>query len=474
VRSENTKEQADRAKRAVALSSVFASIFLTIAKLLVGLTTGSLAILADAAHSGLDLVAAVVTLLAVRASGRPADPEHNYGHGKIENLSALSETLLLLATCAWIAYEALRRLMEGHAHIDTNIWTFIIMGLAIAIDIVRSRALRNAAREYHSQALEADALNFTTDLWSSSAVILGLILVLAGQRLGVPWLSNADAVAALVVAGIVASVSVQLGRRTVDELMDRVPAKLREQVTQAARVPGVLSVDRVRVRRSGPETFADVTVAVPRAATFEEAHDVAGKAEEAIRAAVPSADVVVHAEPLREKNEDTVTTVRLLAARLGLGAHNIRVVRGDDQSSLELDLEVESGLNVGQADAEVEAFEEAIRQALPGMGRVTIHAEPVEVETAVSRPSPGDEQQVWQALRALQDEGRIDCRPSEVKISRHEGYLDLSFECRLDPDSPLTEAHLVAEQAERFLRDRLPELGRVVIHLEPARPAASG
>ncbi len=469
--SEDIKEQADRAKRAVALSSVFASIFLTVIKLVVGLATGSLGILADAAHSGLDLVAALVTLLAVRVSGRPADLEHNYGHGKIENLSALSETFLLLGTCAWIVYEAVRRLLGSSAQVDVSVWAFITMGLAIAIDVVRSRALINAAHKYHSQALEADALNFTTDLWSSSAVIAGLVLVLVGQRLDIPRLANADAVAALVVAGIVAQVSVRLGQRTVNDLMDAVPPGLRERVTIAAQVPGVLDVNRVRVRRSGAETFADVTLAVPRAATFEEADALAGRAEEAIRAAVPGADVVVHADPLRDQNEDAVSTVRLLAARRQLGAHNIRVTRQEAQRSLELDLEVNSDLRLGEADAQVEAFEAALRQALPGIDRVAIHVEPAENEVVVGHASPEDEQRVWQVLHRLALETAVDCRPRKVEISRQDEGLDLSFECRLDPDVPLTQAHVLAEQVERFLRDNLPDLGRVVIHLEPTKPA---
>jgi cation diffusion facilitator family transporter len=469
--SANTREQAEWAKHTVALSSVFASIFLTVMKLLVGLATGSLGILADAAHSGLDLVAALITFLAVRVSGRPADLEHNYGHGKIENLSALSETLLLLGTCAWIVTEALHRLVGSEANVEVNAWAFITMGSAIAIDLVRSRALRNAARKYHSQALEADALNFTTDIWSSAAVIVGLCLVWLSRQLHIPWLENADAVAALVVAGVVAYVSLQLGRHTVNDLMDTVSPELRERVADAAQVPGVLSVDRVRVRRSGPETFADVTVAVARAATFEDADVVASNAEEAIRAAVPGADVVVHADPLRDKNEDAVSTVRLLAARRGFGAHNIRVARRDDQSSLELDLEVDRDLSLGQADAEVEAFEAAVKQALPDVSRVVIHAEPIESEVAVSRPSQEDEQRVWEALRALPKDAAVDCRPSNVEINREGGRLDLSFECRLDPNAPLTEAHAAAEQVERYLRDTLPDLGRVVIHLEPAGPA---
>ena len=215
-----TGHHADREKKNVALSSVLAAVFLTLMKLIVGIMTGSLGILAEVAHSGLDLVAAIVTLFAVRASGKPADSEHTYGHGKIENLSALFETLLLLITCAWIIYEAIQRLFFKSVEIEASIWGFLVMIFAIGIDVSRSRALARVAQKYDSQALEADALHFSTDVWSSTVVIVGLGLVKLSEWLHLPWLVKADAVAAMGVAGIVIYVSLQLGRRTIAGLLD--------------------------------------------------------------------------------------------------------------------------------------------------------------------------------------------------------------------------------------------------------------
>ena len=263
--------QADRDKRWVALSSLVAAILLTGTKLGIGLWSNSLGILSEAAHSGLDLVAAAVTLWAVRVSGRPADREHPYGHGKIENLSALFETALLLVTCVWIIGEAAKRLFfAGEVHVDPNVWAFLVVLLSMAVDYSRSRALKKAADKYASQALEADALHFSTDIWSSAVVLLGLCGVLAGKRLGMPWLVQADAVAALGVAAIVIGVSLKLGKKSVDDLLDGVPKGLQEQVAAAVQqVPGVEAVTRLRLRRSGPEIFADVTLAVGHAAAFE-------------------------------------------------------------------------------------------------------------------------------------------------------------------------------------------------------------
>jgi cation diffusion facilitator family transporter len=289
--------QAEREKRLVAASSVAAAVLLTGMKVVVGLKTGSIGILSEAAHSLLDLVAAAVTLWAVRASARPADLDHPYGHGKIENFSALFETGLLLATCVWIAYEAVKRLLFESVHVEATVWSFAIMFISIAVDVSRSRALARAAKKYRSQALEADALHFSTDVWSSSVVIVGLAAVLASEKFGIPWLARADAVAALGVAAIAVVISLRLGKKSVDDLLDAVPPDLLSQVAAAAHVDGVREVSQVRVRRSGPDVFADVTLEVDRDLSLEAAHELAERVEEAVRSAVPGSDVVVHTHP---------------------------------------------------------------------------------------------------------------------------------------------------------------------------------
>ncbi|MCU0692438.1 MAG: cation diffusion facilitator family transporter [Polyangiaceae bacterium] len=264
------KDTANSEKSWVAASSVAAAIVLTGGKLVVGFATNSLGILSEAAHSGLDLVAAVVTLWAVRASGRPPDRDHTYGHGKIENLSALFETVLLLLTCVWIVWEALHRLLGAEqVHVDPSAWAFGVVILSIIIDFSRSRALQRVAEKYDSQALEADALHFSTDIWSSAVVLVGLVAVRVGEAYRLPWLSAADAVAALGVALIVVWVSLRLARKSIDALLDRVPADLPERVARAALVAGVREVRQVRVRRVGPDHFADLTLAAEPDAGLE-------------------------------------------------------------------------------------------------------------------------------------------------------------------------------------------------------------
>jgi cation diffusion facilitator family transporter len=281
----------DREKQFAALSSLLAAVGLTAFKIVVGVLTGSLGILAEAAHSGLDLVAALMTFLAVRIAGRPPDHSHLYGHGKVENLSALFETLLLLLTCVWIVWEALHRLISHTSGVEVNAWSFVVMATSIAIDFSRSRVLSRAAEKYHSQALEADALHFQTDIWSSSVVIFGLIAVKAG------W-NGGDSVAALGVSAVVVWVSIQLGRRTLDALIDRAPAGMEERICEIVQhVPGVADCHQVRIRWSGPVLFVDLHVLVDGRQTLKEAHELTEAIESAIQKIAPRADVTVHPEP---------------------------------------------------------------------------------------------------------------------------------------------------------------------------------
>jgi len=295
-----TIEEGNKEKNSAALTSVIAAIGLTAFKLVVGISTGSLGILAEAAHSSLDLVAALVTMVAVRFSGRPADESHNYGHGKVENLSALFETMLLLVTSAWIIYEAIQRLVNNKVEVEVTVWSFIVMVVAIIIDATRSRVLYNAARKYDSQALEADALHFSTDIWSSSVVILGLIGVLVSERVsGLAWMKQADAVAAMGVACIVIFVSYNLGKRTIAGLLDTAPKGLDEKIQAAvASMPGVLDCHQIRVRNSGPEVFIDAHILVDSSLDLATVHKLTDEIEIAIHNIVPRADVTVHPEPM--------------------------------------------------------------------------------------------------------------------------------------------------------------------------------
>ncbi len=292
-------QNGEREKRSAASSSVIAAIGLTLFKIIVGFATGSLGILAEAAHSGLDLMAALMTFLAVRISGKPADQGHLYGHGKVENLSALFETLLLLLTCVWIIYEAIHRLLYHGIHLTVNYWSFAVMITSIVVDISRSRILYRVSRKYNSQALEADALHFSTDIWSSGVVILGLFCVKLSEWVaGLAFLRFADSVAAITVGLIVVYVGGRLGIRTVQALIDFAPSGIERKIKNAVELlPGVADCHNVRLRYSGSQLFVDIHVLVDGNQSLIEAHNLTEKIEETIQEIIPNADIVVHPEP---------------------------------------------------------------------------------------------------------------------------------------------------------------------------------
>jgi cation diffusion facilitator family transporter len=460
---------ADREKCLVAFSSLAAAVLLTSIKLGVGIWTNSLGILSEAAHSGLDLIAAAMTLWAVRVSGRPADREHTYGHGKVENLSALGETLLLLITCVWIVYEAVARLFfRGPTHVDPNVWAFVVVIVSIVVDFSRSRALKRAADKYSSQALEADALHFSTDIWSSLVVLFGLIGVAAGRQFHIPWIEQADTVAALAVAGIVIGVSMRLGKKSVEDLLDAVPPELQAAVEEAVRaVPGVKEVKQVRLRRSGAEAFADLTVTVERGAAFEQAHDVSEAVEKAVCRLLPQADAVVHVEPTATPGEDISTVVRLLAARRGMGAHGVRIYEDQGQQWLELHLEVRQELRLAEAHEQATQFEQALREAIPGLQRIVTHLEPAGDDAATFAAEPVGKNEVDKALNDFISVHRLAIHPHQIHVQQTGEELSVSLHCMLDPATAIKDAHDLTVRLEDFLHQRIPELGRVVIHVEP-------
>jgi cation diffusion facilitator family transporter len=286
-------------KQSAASNSVVAALALTVIKLGVAGTSGSLGLLAEAAHSALDLVAALMTSLAVRLADKPADKEHPYGHGKIENVSALVETLLLLATCVWIAHEAWHRLTGGGPRVDASVSAFLVVIVSMIVDFSRARMLTATARKHKSIALEADALHFRSDILSSAVVLVGLVAVrLAGWRPSLAVLAGADAAAALVVAGVVGVTCFKMGTRAVAELMDTAPESISDEVKEIAEaVPQVQNCHAIRVRSVGAEVFIDAHVVLEGSLSLSEAHRIVDAVEDAVRHRIPKADITVHAEP---------------------------------------------------------------------------------------------------------------------------------------------------------------------------------
>ena len=455
-------------KRAVAGNSVLAAIAITALKIVVGLTTGSLGILSEAAHSGLDLVAAVITFLSVRVSDKPADADHQYGHGKVENFSAFIETGLLLLTCVWIIYEAAKRLFFHHVEIEPSIAAFVVMFFSMGVDFWRSRALGRIAAKYDSQALEADALHFSTDIWSSAVVILGLLLVQLGRTYGVDWLRDADPVAALFVAAVVVSVSWRLARKTIDALLDAAPAGARHKIIAAvSQVNGLLEVDRVRIRRAGNRYFADLSVGLARNLTFQRSEQMAGAVTAAVHSVLPDADVVVHSVPRAGETENIFDRVRAVATRNNFNVHDVSVQALNGRLHVEQHLELDERLSLKEAHDRVTVLESEIRHDVPEISSILTHieSEPATIET-------GDEvlrdAALEKRLKAVAAEFPEIIDMHDVEFKRVRDRLYVSCHCTLSDDLLLSRVHDIQTDLEIRFKQAAPELFRVLIHPEPS------
>ena len=481
----------EQEKKRVALTSLLAALLLVTLKTVVGLATQSLGVLSEAAHSGLDMVAAAVTYFSVRVADRPADEEHHYGHGKVENFAAFVETGLLLVTCGWIVWEAVMRLFFRDVHVEPSLWAFGVMGVSIVVDHFRSKELDQVARKYNSQALEADALHFRTDVWSSAVVILGLLGVAAADRFGWPGLHVADPVAALVVAGIVVWISLKLGKRTVDALLDTAPEGLRSEVEQAvAGVEGVIGVEHVRARSSGARTFVDLTIGVTRTLPFDRVHRISEEVEAAVSERVGSADVVVHMEPRPGTDETLFDRVRAIAQRHNLAvhevsAHDIRepdavksegdLPRSPSDSAetkrgwlvLDLDVEVDEHLTLYEAHGLADRVEQDIYRELAEVDQINTH-----IETLDQRIVEGAELEgLARALRNhLANRGNrfpdlIDCHDVQVRLA--EDKVVASMHATFDGNLSIKRVHDVTQNLEAHLHRRFPQVFRFTVHTEP-------
>jgi cation diffusion facilitator family transporter len=458
-------------KQSVALSSVLAACVLTTLKIVVGVTTGSLGILSEAAHSALDLVAAVVTYLSVRVSDKPADTDHPFGHGKIEHLSAFLETALLLVTCAWIVIEAARRLFFRSVHVDPSAWAFGVMLISITIDLFRSRALSRVARKYQSQALEADALHFSTDVYSSSVVILGLVLVSVAERRGIPWLRHADPVSALIVAGIVVYISLRLGRKTVDALVDAAPAGTSARIAEAvASVPGVLNHERIRVRQSGNRLFVDLRLTLESNIPFEHAQSVVDVAEAKIHELFPSADVVVHAAPREPTAENLVQRVRAIAHRGNFLVHDVTAYEVAGRVSVNLDLEVNPGLTLEEAHDQATRLEGEIQREVAEVNEVNVHIEPLVQDVESDTEARGVDSEMERQLSEIAREtpGVLDCH--SVEAYRVGGAVVVRMHCRVDSSLSVARVHDITEELGFKFRKAFPQISKISIHPEPKEP----
>jgi len=460
-----------REKKRAALLSVGSAVVLLSLKTFLVARTGSLGVLSEALHSGLDFLAAITTYLSVRMSDQPADEGHPYGHAKFENFSAFVETGLLLITAVFIIYEGIDRLFFHHVHIQPSVIAVLILLVALSIDITRAKALGHVARKYHSEAIEADALHFSTDVWSTIMVIAGIGLVWAGDTWHLPWLVYADALAGLAVAGVILWVGSQLGRRTLDALVDAAPEGLRQEIARAvARMEGVLDVDRVRVRRAGNRHFVDATVSVARTTSLEQVHELSDAIEKRIGEIVPS-DVMVHAEPRAPQGEHLFESIRALAQRLGLAIHDVTALQQSGKLFIELHLEVDENLPLREAHRQATKLEEGIRALRDAPTEVNIHIEPLGTHIATPDAGLGEMKLLAGAI-----EGFLNSLPSEydellnchdARVRQVEHRIFVSCHCTMKSDLPINKIHDVTAALVDRVKERFPQIHRVTIHPEP-------
>jgi cation diffusion facilitator family transporter len=448
---------------------MLAATAMTLLKLAAGLFSGSLGVLSDAAHSGLDLAGAALTFYSVRVSDKPADEDHTYGHGKIENVSSLAEAGLMAVSCAWIIYEAVNRILNQRTVLHHSVWPVLVLLTSVGVDWWRSRQLLAVAQRTGSPALATDAFHFASDIWSTLAVLVGLGLSWLGAHYGVRWLRYADPVAAIAVSVMILRITLHLTRETVAVLMDEIPAETRRQiVNEVEQVPGVLAVEQARVRRAGAAHFADLTLALPRRTTFEHTDELVRAATDAVHRALPEADVVIHTVPRIGRAESIFDRVRAVAARNNVSVHELSVQSHHGRLRVEQHVELDENMLLLDAHNFVSAMEAEILRETPEIDSVLTHIEsepatieqPEEMEVA----DRGFEAALRRAARTLPE--IVDVH--EITVVHAGDHIDVSCHCTLPDRLTMQRVHEVITALEDRFKLECPEVARVTIHPEPA------
>lgn len=461
-------------KRSAAISSVLWSALLTIIKIFAGVETNSLGILSEALHSGLDFCAAAITFYAVRMAARPADADHPFGHEKVESLSALIETGLLLVTCAWIVWEAIQRLFFEEAHLDLTWWAFAVVIISIVVDVNRSSMLRRVAKKHSSQALEADALHFTTDIWSSCVVLMGLICVwlasfLPVESMGKTILEKADSIASLVVAAIVCGVAFGLAKRSIHSLMDGGSTTLAKTVEQALllQMPNY-PVRRLRLRDAGPRSFVELTIGAPADLHVDEAHDITEEVERIVHSVIPEGDTVIHVEPDKlPENASPEMIVHSLAIRHHVLVHAYAETQRGDNRIVFLDIEMPPKMPLPEARAALESYEKDLISTLH-LSRVIFRIEPNSREVCANNPGSQISEdtirrQIISIGESIPEAGKI----LGIEFSDMSGHIAAAIFTQIHEPVSVSESHRIATLFEKRIAEAFPELGKIAVILVP-------
>ena len=489
----------------IAITSIIASASLTIAKFIIAIFTNSLGLLSEGMHSGLDVLAALMTLYAIRISRKPPDPEHNYGYAKFESLTSLGAVLLLFIVAGWIFYEGLERIFFKHVVPEITVFSFGVLIASIIVDYGRSRALYKVADKYGSQAIEADALHFRVDMLTSSVVLVGLAIV---YFLGIP---NADAYSAITVAGLIVYTSLGLGRRTLEVLLDKAPKGIQGQIHESITgFEGIKKAHSIRVRKVGKDTFVDLHIEVPRIFTHDKAHRIATNVENKIKNEIlPNSDVVVHVDAVEDYMTETIKDkIRLISEDFPSikNVHSIYlsiivVNETNDRSKndeinentlqlmhLYLDVQMDDKLSFKIAHGVVDDFEKKIKEEVPNIKRITTHIETdLDIESSVGHEEFADQTFLeWIKKMALSIEGVSDCDEISLVYVKNDLHITLTIKISpisiksdiksgdsipsssSNPDDNLSveKAHDISTQVQNLLLENT-NAARVIVHAEP-------
>ncbi len=451
-------------KQQVAAISVIASGSMATLKFVVGVSIGSIALISEALHSLVDFGATIVTWLVVRVSDKPADEEHHYGHGKFESLSALGVVAVLYILAGGILVESYSRLREGAVPPTISAIPFVVLLVDIAVNLWRARALHRAAHDTRSQALEADALHFSSDVLGSSAVIVGLALSAAGFRWG-------DAAAAIAVAIAISFLGLRLARSTVETLLDRAPDGVADEAAAAIRlVPGVIGVERVRARTVGPTHFIEAAVKVPRTYPIDRVEDIKRAAQAAVKSALAESDLTFTAVPTVLDNETVRERIMVIARNSGLAIHHVTVHDLDDKLAVSIDLEVDADMSLDRAHGITHRLEDAIKAEFGGQIEIDIHIEPLEPELPHGGDAPAERvDAVQRALTGIAASLATMHDVHNVRVRDTGAGRVVNFHCRARPDLKVSEVHAAVDDIERALRREFTDIKRVIGHAEPMR-----
>lgn len=466
--SATTVEKHSAEKRRVALNSMLAAATMTVLKLITGILSGSLGVLSDAAHSGLDLAGAAMTFFSVRVSDLPADEDHTYGHGKIENLSTIGEVILMAVSSVWIIWEAISRIFVHSVELHHSIWPVLVVVTSIGVDFWRSRRLRTVAIRTGSPALATDAFHFASDIWSSVAVLLGLIASWIGTTFAINWLNFADPLAAIIVSVLILRLTITLGHEAVGILMDRIPAETRRTIMDdVSRVPGVIAIEQARVRRAGPKYFADLTLALPRRYTFEHTDALVQAAKAAVQHTLPDADVVIHTVPHQARAESVFDRVRAVAARNNVSVHELSIQSLHGRLRVEQHVELDENLSLRAAHEFVSGLEAEILSAAPEIDSVLTHIESEPATIEQPREFAAEDKKIESALLRSGYLFPEIVDVHEITVGHTADHVYVSCHCTLPDDLPMHRVHDIITALEDRFKVECPDVQRVTIHPEP-------